>query len=73
MEFLLISNSLESNDCFGTAHQSKCPQMPLCLDWIKAIASIIEVPLTIWSYTPLLPCIAQPFPITQVSITCRAG
>lgn len=64
MEFLLIFNSLESNDCFGTAHQSKCAQMSLCLDWIKATVGIIEVPLTIWSYTHLLSCIAQPLPIT---------
>jgi len=30
-EFCLISNSPESNDSFGTAHQSKCAQMSLSL------------------------------------------
>ena len=53
------------------ANVHKCPS--LCLGWIKAILSIIGVPLTIWRYTYLLPYTAQSSPITRISITRRAG
>lgn len=53
------------------ANVHKCPS--LCLDWIKAIVSIIGVPLTIWTYTHLLPYIAQSFPVSRVGVTCRRG